>query len=247
MAPFCPGWCCMTQDRDRFAVVVDHRSRTAAERRQRMRAHLIRAALDLVADHGMSSNLIDGLIRSAGVSRGTFYNYFSSAEELMEAVSTSASQSLIDNVDPVVQSLQCPAARVSCGIRLCLRAGVDDRRLAAFISRGGPAALHRNLPLATALRRDLAAGIDSGLFASQSLELAYDLVTGPVLAAYHRLSIEEASYAYVDDVACSVMMALGVKPSTARKLSTESLPALSLKPSIHTADDFVITSKRKKK
>lgn len=188
--------------------------------------HLLRSALELVAEEGMSSNLIDALIHAAGVSRGTFYNYFRSAEELLESLSTSVSRTLISHVDPVVQLQESAAARVSCGIRLCLQAGAVDRQLAAFISRGGPSALQQNTLLAQALCRDLEQGIRTGQFSSSGTALAYDLVVGPVLAAYHRLATGVVEPDYVDEIAAAVLVALGVNRASAKRLSRSALPSV---------------------
>lgn len=205
-------------------IFADHRVRTAEARREQMRAHLIHSALGLLAQQGVTSNLIDELIRTAGVSRGTFYNYFSSVEALLEAVSTKVSSELIQEVNPIVLSQPGPAARVSCGVRLCLHAGQIDRDLAAFVSRGGLAALQQNRALTDALCRDLADGIASGPFLVRDIALAYDLVVGPVLAGYYRLATGNVEPDYIDDVACAVLVALGVRRITAKHLSRRVLP-----------------------
>lgn len=120
--------------------VVDYRARTAVERRERMRAHLIRTTLGLFAQYGYAGITIDEVIRAAGVARGTFYNYFQSYEELLGVVAAALSDELMVIVDPLVNRFADPAERVSCGVRTCLTIGAAHPQMAAFISRGGPAA-----------------------------------------------------------------------------------------------------------
>src|SRR3546814_15965266 len=71
----------------------DFRIRVAADRRERMRARLLDAVLDLYQPgRGGAHLVIDDVIQTAGVWCGTFYKYFESADndvvgvgELMEA------------------------------------------------------------------------------------------------------------------------------------------------------------------
>ena len=45
---------------------------------------------DLRAEHGPDIPVVDDFVKAAGVSRGTFYNYFKSTSELFEAIAASA-------------------------------------------------------------------------------------------------------------------------------------------------------------
>ena len=218
--------------------VLDYRTRTGVERREKMRSHLITTALPLLAERGLGSNVIDEVVRAAGVSRGTFYNYFRSPEALFEAVATHVSHELISQVDPVLMAHPDPATRVASGVRLCLLAGIHNPLVAAFISRGGYTALHSNALLTTCLMRDLAEGIASGHFACDDLRLAYDLVVGPVMAIYHRMAMGETlSTDFIDSLAGSVLLALGVSKRQAQKLSrlplqpgSATLPVIEITP-----------------
>lgn len=63
----------------------DHRTGVGLERRARMRQRLIEAAPPVFAEMGPEVAQIDDVIRLAGVSRGAFYNYFRSTNELLRA------------------------------------------------------------------------------------------------------------------------------------------------------------------
>src|SRR3546814_8453796 len=63
----------------------DFRIRVAADRRETMRARLLYAVLDLYQPgRGGAHLVIDDVIQTAGVSRGTFYKYFESLEEAVD-------------------------------------------------------------------------------------------------------------------------------------------------------------------
>jgi len=68
------------------AARSDHRPRVAAERRARMRRKLVESALLVFAGKGVDASVIEDVIVAAGVSRGTFYNYFRTNAELLAAV-----------------------------------------------------------------------------------------------------------------------------------------------------------------
>ena len=133
-------------------------------------------------------------------------------------------------VDPLVSQLVDPAERVSCGVRTCLSIGADYRQLAAFISRGGPAALADSRLLREYLPRDLADGIGSGRFSVTDAQLAFDLVVGPVVAGFYTLANGEASADYIPNLAMGVLQSLGLPRVTARKLSRQPLPPFVVPP-----------------
>lgn len=211
-------------------AMLDYRTRTAGERRERMSAHLIRTAMTLYAQHGFAGIAIDEVTRAAGVARGTFYNYFKSSDELLAVVASTLSDELMMIVDPLVSRLADPAERVSCGVRTCLSIGADYRQLAAFISRGGPAALADSRLLREYLPRDLADGIASGRFTVMDAQLAFDLVVGPVVAGYHTLASGDVGPDYIPSLAMGVLQSLGVARTAARKLSQQPLPPIVVPP-----------------
>ena len=161
---------------------LDHRTRVGADRREKMRMRLVESAMLVFARHGAEGSVIDEVIRTAEVSRGTFYNYFRTNEELLVAVAAEVANQLLQIVDPVVRGQADPAARVAYGVRLTLKVAQEHPHLAAFLDRVGPPALSQQSLVTEVLPRDLAAGMASGRFDAMPPRLAFDLVTGPVLA-----------------------------------------------------------------
>jgi AcrR family transcriptional regulator len=73
-------------------------------KRDRTRIALIEAAIDVLAEKGLEGTSIDDLMRTAGMARGTFYNYFQTREELVCAVSgfirENVYQAVVDRIPP---------------------------------------------------------------------------------------------------------------------------------------------------
>ena len=196
----------------------DHRVRMAARRRERTRAKLMEAALLVFGERGAEAIVIDEVIQFAGVARGTFYNYFRGNEDLLSAVASEAGDEMMRIIDPVVRLNSDPAERVSYGIRLWLLLCRDYPHLGAFLRRAGAHVLSHNSLVRDFLPRDLAAGIQSGRFRISDPRLAFDLVTGSVLAATSTLLTQDVAADYQDRLAASVMLALGIELEEARRI-----------------------------
>src|SRR5262245_16586137 len=115
---------------------VDHRIRVAAARRERMRTRLMEAALVVFGTDRLDAS-IDDVIRQAEVSRGTFYNYFDNADDLIRAVADAAATELMQAVAPVVGAFADPAERTGAGIRSWIALVEQYPVLANFFRRAG--------------------------------------------------------------------------------------------------------------
>jgi hypothetical protein len=65
-----------------------------------------------------------------------------------------------------------------------------------------------------------------GRFTDMAPQLAFDLVVGPVLAAYHTMASGNVGEDYIAKLAMGVLQSLGITRSTARRISHQTLPAM---------------------
>lgn len=209
----------------------DHRTRVAAEKRQRMHRRLVESALQVFAQHGVESAVIDDVIAAAGVSRGTFYNYFRTHEDLVGALQQAVDNELLALVDAVVQASDDPALRISHGVRMTLHALCRHRLLARFYSRvSGVHALTHSLALQY-LPRDLEAGLRAGRFAVASVDASLAVALGTTYAAACTLAQrEDQASDYPEAVAFHVLLALGMPADEARALTRHPLPVVDFPP-----------------
>lgn len=208
-------------------VFADHRSRVGAERRARMRACLVESALLVFAEHGLDATIIDKVIKTAGVSRGTFYNHFRTDSDLFVAVATEVSDEILRVVNLVVLNEPNMAARVSLGIRYVFQLVTNYPLLAEFMDRGGQSALRYGKLVNEVVSRDLRLGMEAGIFSIKELRLGLDLILGPVLLGFHTILTEQVSDDYAQDLAAGILMSLGVSKPEAEKYC--ALPLESLK------------------
>lgn len=209
-------------------VDKDHRSRVAAQRREKMRGRLMEAALIVFAQKGVDAGAIDEVTSVAGVSRGTFYNYFRTAEELLIAVAVEAGNEIAAAVMALFESPPDPAVRAAVGIRHWLALAREHKHLAAFFRRAGMMVLDQTLAARAETRRYLPIGVEQRRFNLENPELAFDLIGGAVLAGINTLATVGAPNGYAEELAERVLIALGLPPAEAREIAFAPLPAIAL-------------------
>ncbi|PLK50432.1 TetR/AcrR family transcriptional regulator [Uliginosibacterium sp. TH139] len=210
------------------AAPPDHRSRVGAARREKTRTRLIESALLVFASRGVDASVIDEVIARAGVSRGTFYNHFRANEDLFAAAAEAASNEIVRLIDPLVLQHRDPGARVAAGLRLALSLARRCPPFAAFVTRGGVAAIRQGGEATAKLMRDIGAGLASGRFSPLPPRLLQDLVLGPVVCAFETMAAGEVAAEYPELFAQAILQALGVPGATAARLAREPLGELIL-------------------
>ena len=113
----------------------DHRSAVASQRRGKMRARLIEAALLVVAAKGLDAAMIDDVAATAGVSRGSFYNHFFTLQELLLAANRELADELVGFVLAEVADLQDPAEVVAHGTLMFLQLAQAQLQWPVLMSR----------------------------------------------------------------------------------------------------------------
>lgn len=106
-------------------------------KRERTRAALIEAAIEVLADKGLEGISIDELMRVAGMARGTFYNYFQTREEVVGAVITTLKDRLRTAVVDRIPADYSSEAVVACSIYGFIKFGKDHPKMGWTLVRIG--------------------------------------------------------------------------------------------------------------
>jgi len=207
-------------------MLEDHRPRVAAERRARMRRTLVEAALLVFAEKGVDASVIDDVITAAGVSRGTFYNYFRTNAELLIAANEELGNELARHIEAHVASLPSPAARLATGIRLYFDVARRFPLLAHFLARVGPQSAGPSNLLYTYLPAHLAEGVKRGEFEAMPSLAALDIIVGTGILVVARISAGDADDKYMDACLIGLMRSLGYPSARARAMVAIPLPPL---------------------
>ncbi|MDK2659917.1 TetR/AcrR family transcriptional regulator [Cupriavidus consociatus] len=210
------------------ASKTDHRTRVAAERRERMRARLAETALAIFAEKGVGASVIQDVIATAGVSQGTFYNYFRTNEELLLAVAEELSNELIDAIERTVSQYEDPAERIATGVRLYLYKARAFPLFASFVVQTGLHLASPNNLIYEYVPQHLEAGFASGRFQRMPMEVAVDLIGGQALMAIARLEAGGAAEDYPEWVVATLLRALGVAQMDAQRIAFEPLQPVAI-------------------
>jgi AcrR family transcriptional regulator len=197
---------------------VNHRTRVGQERSARTETRILEAALQVFADLGPDAAKIDDFVEAAGISRGTFYNYFQSVEGLLAATSEWTTRTLISNIESALDEVEGPVLRYGLGTRLFLAKALSDPVWSRFVARvwkvGG-----WELP-----QRDLEEGLRLGVFRAPSAEVARDLLFGFIREALFRIGREGVAPDYAAQVTELCLQALGVDARRIASVMKHELP-----------------------
>ncbi len=184
--------------------MADHRTIVAEKKRVLMRTKLLDAAMRVFANRVGPTPVIDDVIREAKVSRGTFYNYFASIDEVLAAIGQAFSNEMTTDILPVYDVLTEPWQRAAVGFRLFLVRALLDRKWAGFVVRVD--AWPHNSLVATYMSADLEHGRTQGQFAFDDVHVAADFLMGASIHCIQsiRQGVSDPN-AYMD---ASVRMAL---------------------------------------
>jgi len=193
-----------------------------------MRARLIEAALLVFGQRGVEASVIDEITAVAGVSRGTFYNYFRTNEELLTAVAVETGNEIAAAIMGLFDQPPDPAVRAAVGIRHWLRMAQQHPHLAAFFRRAGMLVLDQTLTARSETRRYVPIGVERGRFNLATPELAFDLIGGAVLAGINTLATVGAPEGYAEELAERILLALGLDSAEARTIAFAPLAPIDL-------------------
>ncbi|MDX3910853.1 MAG: TetR/AcrR family transcriptional regulator [Sphingobium sp.] len=184
----------------------------------------MRSSFELLGRPEGRSSRIEEICNGAGVSRATFYNYFSSVEELFQATAFDISHDFNDAVRAVLRRVPGGAIRLAFALRYNLHQGRRDPPWGwalINLSVGGPIFGDE---AARFCMETLEEGIMSEQFRAPNLSVAFDLVTGTALASMVTLLRKPQPENYPELVVAQLFQGLGVSETLIRKSISTDLP-----------------------
>lgn len=199
---------------------VHPRTVSGQAQKAKTRAAIIQVAIPIFAHHGPDIPVIDDFVKAAGVSRGTFYNYFQTTRDLLEASMAYISDELIETIIPAVAHEPNPVIRLATAARLFYRKARLDPVFRAFFSSvssvGNLAARHAH--------SDLEEAIEKGLIKVTDIELAEAIAFGVMVFALRSSKVEAGGQERAREVVRAILNALGVEPGLIDRAMRVALP-----------------------
>lgn len=216
---------------DAPAAAPSVRQGRRAQRREQTRARLIASARTLMAERGVDSVGIAEITEGADVGTGTFYNYFQSREELLQAVAEDAFETVGAALDKVLTQLDDPAEVFAGSLRHLVRHSLEDRVWGGFVVQMGAAHPVLMRVLGPRARRDLLRGVESGRFTIDDLSLATTCTFGSLVAAID-LALKGPAAEVGNDrdelFAASMLRMMGIPAREATEIASRPLPAIEV-------------------
>ena len=197
-----------------------HRTAIGQAQRAKTRAWIIQCAIPVFAERGPDAPVIDDFMKAAGVSRGTFYNYFQTTRELLDTTMATLSDEVIATIVPAVAHMSDPLLRLATAARLYYRRATRDPIFRAFltsVSGVGTLAIER-------ARGDLQEAIDAGLMKVRDIELAQAIAVGVMVFALKTPAAQKGDDAHGVEVVRAILSGLGVSPPRAERVLRQPLP-----------------------
>ncbi|MBX3446687.1 MAG: TetR/AcrR family transcriptional regulator [Parvibaculaceae bacterium] len=186
------------------------RAEIGQERREKTRQKLIAAAARVIATSGDKNATIDDFIQAAGVARGTFYNYFPTREDLLDALWTQVGKDPFLEIRNACAAIDDPAERLIAQAYLVLNRSGEDQVWGWLVFALSGNAETVNADLRAYPVPDLEAGLRTGRLSYDTLDSARDLVVGTIRAGMKTQLSGRGSSEYARALCKMILLALAV-------------------------------------
>ena len=198
-------------------------------RKARTRQALIDAAARLIAEGPGEGASIQEITDKADIGFGSFYNHFTSKEQLFQVASAEVLERWGQMIDQACAGITDPAEVFAVSFRISGRLGWTHPDVARFLTGRGLDLLDEPYGLAPRALRDIKAGQAGGCFTIPDAEVALSAVAGVLLGLLrkHQQHAERLEEGAVDLFAGAVLRLLGVPAPDAARLAALPLPPTS--------------------
>ncbi|MGW2702848.1 TetR/AcrR family transcriptional regulator [Streptomyces sp. NPDC001340] len=205
-----------------------HTPNRVDRRKARTRAALIAAAQRFLADQGRTDVSIQEITEAADVGFGSFYNHFTSKDELFDAAVALTLEEHGALLESVAGDLKDPAEIFAASVRLTGRLQRTHTQIARILVRTGMSYLTSDSGLAPQAMRDLRAAADTGRLDIDDPRTSVAMVGGALLGVLHLLETRpDLDAAHVSDqLAFRLLRMFGMTRAEAQEIATRPLPSL---------------------
>jgi AcrR family transcriptional regulator len=210
--------------RKSIRVNLEARAATAQRRRARTRERLLSAAESVIAEKGVEAASIEELVRAAGVSRGTFYNYFPTTTDLLSELNRRVAGSLRGRLEELARRPVDPPTRLAASLHLILAAYLTNP-VSGWVALQIATSLAPRQPVLMALFEALyREGVAKGQFRDVDIAAATTLCFGAIRMAQRDVVAGDGPDQSVQVVAL-VLAAFGVPYADAEAISRDEARA----------------------
>lgn len=218
----------MEESHDPEAESGDHRVRVARERRERMRHRLLQSVLASYAAMPLGGPPpVETVIAQADVSKATFYKYFASIDEAVQALGHEMAEDMVEALKILYSPAHSPEFRMTTSMLIFITRSIREPLWATFVSRADV------LGVGSEVRRGIQMHIgrarERGFLRFDSPEAAISLAMGSLEEAMRHAALTHAEFGFTEEVPTFVrevllliLQGLGADHDEARLLVDET-------------------------
>lgn len=200
---------------DKPEKAVDHRKTVAARRRAEMERRLFLVVLGLLTEKLPSEISINDVIRQADVSRGTFYSYFDSLDQVFLALLTKLAEDMAPAADRLILGIPDGATRVATVIRFLLHFGRRAPLCGKLMMQSGWPIVQSASTFLGNLQRDVELAMEQGTFDKMHGSVAANLIIGPTRGGLQAMVLGPTIPDYAEQLTLRILLSLGMNRATA--------------------------------
>lgn len=190
------------------------------------RRKLIAAAYDVMSKKGLEGSTIAEIIAEAGVGVGSFYNHFTSKEELAQAVFSNRANEFGAALEQVVRRAPNAAAATCYAYRRLIEESERDKVWASFIVQLEPTMQMLDNMLRKYARVGLGIGVEEGRLRIYNIEAGITAIHAMEVAIVKSMLKGDITHKEAHQSAVFALKMFGVADDEAWRLSNLSMGAL---------------------
>lgn len=212
-------------ERRPMRVNLEARAAAAEQRRARTRERLLAAAEAVIAEKGVAGVSIEDFVRAAGVSRGTFYNYFPTTTDLVGALNQRVAAHMDALLAEVARQRHEPATLLARTLHTMLAAYFADPVRGWVALQLASSRTPRIAPFEERFALLYREGVRRGQFRDIQMLSALTLTFGSMRMIQRDLVAGAAARVHSVEVVALILAAFGVPYETAERISREEAAA----------------------
>ena len=203
-------------------VNLEARAAAAENRRAQTRERLLKAAVVVIGEKGFDAASIEDFVAAAEVSRGTFYNYFPTMEDLLRAVRRKLTDALMAVLDAHLPPTIPVSSRLATRLHSHFALVASDPAWGWVVMRLDGTRLGRTPAMEESFDRMYSEGVASGEFRPADLDAIRSLVFGTSRMVQRDILMGLAAPGHSERVVALLLMTFGVAPDAADRISRDS-------------------------
>lgn len=212
-----------------MARIIHHLFGNNKKQHKKLRSELVSASPELVSIKPANEIKVEDVTEHAQVSRDTFYQCFSSVNDLLNVSAKQAVKELTPSIALAGSTIVDLPMRMAAKTRMGIRLFSSTPLLAKLLLKTEWPFTDLQHKGYKDIEKDLALGIEQGCFTDMPLEIAVNIVLTTVRGAVQELLDSPQPQDYEDQVIYHLLLSLGVNAATAEEISKiplEQLPNL---------------------